>query len=449
MKKIIKIIRDALKTPGFSLLYIGGVAFTIAFTVVYGIILYGQLGPVYPEYDRANTFYIDTTIAKNGSSVGNTGLGLAFIDEFLRDDISSIESITAMTRYESGAKMVESNGRTPEFHVTTHGVEPTFFNFYKYEFIAGKPFSQEEFDASDKVAVISEKVARRLFNNPAEAIGESLSIDHIRFRIAGVFREGSALCPDSYGEVFYPYTTPAKKSSVKIGKDEAWHAKYMGNFKAIIKVKPGKGEELRKSIDEICRRINLVDTTTAKFYIPFVRSYTEHVLSEQRIDYEKESYEVEAAQSSWQLIKTLLLGLFIVLIIPALNISGLISSRMDRMRADIGVRRCFGATRGKLMVMVLNENLVLTIVGGILGMIIAWIMVVCAGSRLLKFMPLELDWGTSINSSASIVTGEMAFAPLLFVAVFLICLVLNVISAWIPARIGLHCQITESINSKR
>lgn len=448
MNLITKTIKEALKTPGFSLLYIGGVAITIAFTVVYGIILYGQLGPVYPEYNRANTFYIDTTIAKDGKSVGNTGLGLAFIDQFLRDSIPSIETMTAMTRYESGAKIVETNGRGPEFHVNTHGVEPSFFNFYNYEFLAGKPFLQSELEAGDKVAVISEKVASRLFDTPQDAVGESISIDHIRFRIAGVFREGSALCPDSYGEVFYPYATDAETTSLSVNEN-AWHAKYMGNFKAIIKAKPGKGNEVRESIDEICRRINLVDTTIAKFYIPFVRSHTEHVLSENRIDYEKESYEVESAQSPLKLCKSLLIGLFVVLIIPALNISGLISARMDRLRADIGVRRCFGATRSRLMAMVMNENLILTILGGILGMIVAWIIIVFAGDRLLKFMPLELGWGTSINSSASIITGEMAFAPILFVAVFLICLVLNAISAWIPARIAMRKQITESINSKR
>ncbi|MDE5813586.1 MAG: ABC transporter permease [Muribaculaceae bacterium] len=448
MKLIIRTIKDALKTPGFSLLYIGGVAVTIAFTVVYGIILYGQLGPVYPEYNRTNTYYIDTTIAKDGSSIGNTGLGLAFIDEFLRDSIPSIESMTAMTRYESGAKMVETNGRCPEFHVNAHGVEPSFFNFYKYEFLAGEPFSRADFEAGDKVAVISDKVARRLFDSPDEAIGESMSIDHVRFRIAGVFREGSALCPDSYGEVFYPYSILAEKSKA-LDANDAWHAKYMGNFKAIIKAKSGKGDELRKSINEICRRINLVDTTAAKFYIPFIRSHTEHVLSENRIDYKKDSYEVETAKTPLQLCKSLLIGLFVVLIIPALNISGLISARMDRMRADIGVRRCFGAPRYRLMAMVMNENLILTVIGGFAGMIAAWIMILCAGDRLLKFMPLELDWGISINRSASIITGEMAFAPVLFIAVFLICLILNTISAWIPARIAMHRQITESINSKR
>ncbi len=76
-------------------------------------------------------------------------------------------------------------------------------------------------------------------------------------------------------------------------------------------------------------------------------------------------------------------------------------------------------------------------------------MIIIAGDRLLKFMPLELDWGTTTNASTSIVTGEMAFAPFLFVGVFLVCIILNAISAWIPARIAMHKQITESINSKR
>ncbi len=55
MNLIKKTIKEALKTPGFSLLYMAGVAFTVAFTIIYGMLLYSQLGPVYPEYDRDST----------------------------------------------------------------------------------------------------------------------------------------------------------------------------------------------------------------------------------------------------------------------------------------------------------------------------------------------------------------------------------------------------------
>ena len=40
MNLIKKSIREAIKTPGFSLLYMAGVAFTVAFTIIYGMLLY-------------------------------------------------------------------------------------------------------------------------------------------------------------------------------------------------------------------------------------------------------------------------------------------------------------------------------------------------------------------------------------------------------------------------
>ena len=446
MKLIIRTIKNSLKTPGFTSLYIGGVAFTIAFTVVYGIILYGQLGPVYPEYNRRNTLYIEHTVAKTPKSTMSYGLGLAFINEFLRDSINNVDNMTVMLKYNNGFTIVQPEGQGPEFQIEMRGVEPSFFNFYEYEFLAGKPFTQEELDAGDKVVVISEKVAKRLFPTPKDAVNENINIDHIKYRISGVFREASALCVDSYAEVFAPF-------AIINNTGVYWHSKYLGMYKAVIKVKPGKADEVREDLREICRRINLVDTAAAKFYIPLARSHAERVLysNDFIMDSSKgeSEYMVEASRSPLELSRSLLLSLLVVLLIPALNISGLISARMDRLRADIGVRRCFGATRRNLTRMVMTENLLLTVIGGIIGLIMSWILVAFAGDALMKFTPLEQGWGSTIGSSSSIVTGEMAFAPTLFIAVFILCVILNTLSAYIPTRIALHKQITDAINSKR
>lgn len=433
-----------MKTPGFTSLYIGGVAFTIAFTVVYGIILYGQLGPVYPEYSRNNTLYIENTVTKSPKSTMSNGLGLPFINEFLRDSIKNVEKMTVMLKYNNGFTIVQPEGKGPEFRIEMRGVEPSFFDFYEYEFLTGNPFTQEELEAGDKVVVISEKVAKRLFATPEEAVNENININHIKYRISGVFREASALCVDSYAEVFAPF-----RIIRNTGND--WHSKYMGMYKAIIKVKPGKADEVREDLREICRRINLVDTAAAKFYIPLARSHAERVLYNDDFVMKSgtDDYMVEAAKSPFELSRSLLLSLLVVLLIPALNISGLISARMDRLRADIGVRRCFGATRRNLTKMVMTENLLLTVIGGIIGLILSWILVAFAGDALMKFTPLEHAWDSTIGGGSSIVTGEMAFAPVLFVAVFLLCVILNALSAYIPTRIALHKQITEAINSKR
>ena len=451
MNLIKKTIKEAMKTPGFSMLYMAGVAFTVAFTIIYGMLLYSQLGPVYPEYDRNSTMYVNTMIVvSNGNNRSSGSLGRNFIDEFLRDKIKSADKMTASINWLSGYPMVQTDGHGPEFHAEVRYVEPSFFDFYKYEFKEGKPFSQEDFDSALEVADISEGIAMKLFGSPEEAVGKDISIDHLNYRIRGVFREGSALNVDSYGEVFLPYTLRSSSHGYQNGL-----RRYLGNLRATFIVKEGQEETLREELRDVCRRINAMDTTTQEvFYLPGVMTHFEHVLTDTNVEWgwdgnDEDRFKIKEASTVFQLWKPFLIALLVVLVIPALNISGLIGARMDRMASELGVRRCFGANRRKLMGMVLTENLILTLVGGVVGLIAAWLISIFAGDFLLQLTPLAYEQGFRFGNDASFITGESAFAPLLFVFALCICVVLNLISAWIPARRALHAQITESINTKR
>lgn len=452
MKFIVKTIKEALKTPGYSVLYIVGVAFTMAFTIIYGMLLYSQLGPVYPEYDRNSTVYVRTLALTQQFNTSVGSLSSQFIDDFMRDNLKSVEMMTAQTAYNLHYPMVQTNGHGPEFHAEVRTVEPSFFKFYRYEFKAGKPFTQEDFDAALPVANISDKIATRLFGSAEEAIGKDVSIDHVKYKIRGVFREGSALNIDSYGEIFTPYSRYAHESN------NSGIEGYLGSFMAVLKVKPGKENALREELRDICRRINAADTTEWTLHMPEVFNHTEHILTDTSVDYfgwddnEKDAsmiLQIKDANSIFNIWKPFIIALLVVLVIPALNISGLIGARMDRMANELGVRRCFGANRHKLMRMVMSENLVLTLAGGIFGLIAAWLISVFAGSFLLQFTPLTYSDGASFGNNASFITGETAFAPLLFLFTLFICLVLNLISAWIPAHRSLRKQITESLNTKR
>lgn len=216
-------------------------------------------------------------------------------------------------------------------------------------------------------------------------------------------------------------------------------------------MKPGKEELLKKELREICQRINAVDTTISRFYIPKVVSHMEHVLAdgEYRTGDDEKEYLVKAAPNIFELGRPFFIALLVILIIPALNISGLIGARMDRIRADMGIRRCFGATKTNLLRRIMTENLILTLAGGVLGLVAAWLIAAFAGSLLLQITPLAYDFNGSYSQNASFLTGEMAFAPVLFLIALLICLVLNLLSAWIPAMSAMRRQITDSLNTKR
>lgn len=94
---------------------------------------------------------------------------------------------------------------------------------------------------------------------------------------------------------------------------------------------------------------------------------------------------------------------------------------------EIAVRRAFGATPGELLWQVLAENLVITLIGGMLGLIFSYLSVL--GMR---------DWllNTSMSGYYGVdtaVSAGMVVSPLVFVSALFFCLLMNLLSAGIPA----------------
>ena len=73
-----------------------------------------------------------------------------------------------------------------------------------------------------------------------------------------------------------------------------------------------------------------------------------------------------------ELLKGLIYILLALLFIPAMNLSGMISSRMDHRLCELGVRRAYGATNKILLGQVLWENLLLTCLGGLIGILLSY-----------------------------------------------------------------------------
>jgi putative ABC transport system permease protein len=148
--------------------------------------------------------------------------------------------------------------------------------------------------------------------------------------------------------------------------------------------------------------------------------------------------------SGWQVAKHYAGLLFILLFVPALNLCGIVAGRMERRTAEMAVRKTFGACRTTLLGQVISENLVLTSIGGIIGLVAAWLSIYAFRVELLGMF-----FDSSAVGASPIVTGEMLFAPLLFVGAFAAILVINLLSALLPAWLSLRKPIVESMMEKR
>ena len=140
---------------------------------------------------------------------------------------------------------------------------------------------------------------------------------------------------------------------------------------------------------------------------------------------------------------TLLILIFLFL--PAINLSGLVTNRMEARRPEMGIRKAFGAKRRTLLKEVINENLVLTLCGGAVGWVLSclYISMACQSNSLKLFF---VDRRGICEANLDM---DMFLTPTLFLVCFLCCAVLNMMAALIPTWRSLRKPIVESLNQNR
>lgn len=433
--------RESRANPGFTALYIGGVAFAVAFTMVYAIIYYVNLAPLYPEYNRAETSYVSFIQIRNDSTSNIHGslVSQKFVDDFIAGS-ENIEYCSISQPTFGQTSQISAKGNVG-FKAVPRLTDRNFFRLYDYDFLAGRPFSDVEMDAEKPYfTIVTADIAERVFGSTDNAVGQEILIDYEPYRVVGVVRRGTPVAHTSYGDLFIPYTIKPSSASDESGSLRD----YLGSLTAAIKFRDGSQRE--RFIEEFNAKVSRAkDSDGFKIQKAEVRSHFENVLGGDSVNNLIALKDDSGNVPLKNIIKSLLTILFILLIVPAINISGMIGGQMDRRMAEIGVRRSFGATRGELTRRVMFENFVLTLAGGLVGFIFAWIIVTLCRRWMLQL--LVSSW--EVVDAPVDISAELLFAPLIFLSALLLCLALNLLSAYIPVRFALRRPIVNSLNTKR
>ena len=144
--------------------------------------------------------------------------------------------------------------------------------------------------------------------------------------------------------------------------------------------------------------------------------------------------------------------LLLILLVPLFNLSGMVTSRMEARLTEFGTRKAFGAGGGSILSQIAWENLLLTLIGGVLGLVLSWLLLEVFSRQLSMLVPT----GGWMPGSAGYGTPEAGYFDFrdfyniyLGTALLLIIVVLNVLSALLPARRVIRHPITESLNYKK
>lgn len=446
-----KVIRQALalirEEKLFSSIYIVGTALAIAFTMVMAVVYYIKLAPVYPERNRARTIYFEgLRIEADNGAKGQTGFSAQAYEEWFKPSPNIEYCSPTLLAAGTGKTLGKCHsfvvrGKDDYLDVVRNQVSADFFHIYEYDFVSGRPFTSKEVDDNEKVCVISDALAERLFGKGVDAVGKIVEMESgPEVRVVGVFRGGSQLTPDSYADIIEPFL-----NGMVMGNP------YQGIYSIVATVKDDAHlQALNQELDDVAARTQqahpeVLDAFSfggdPKRKLVLTRDMETHPMHVLKTENREGSL---STVTGWQLIKHYAGILFVLLFVPALNLCGIVAGRMERRSAEMAVRKTFGARRSTLLNQVVTENLVLTTIGGIIGLVLSWTAIYGLRTQILGMF-----FDNSTLSTAPIVEGEMLFAPTLFIGAFVAVLLLNLLAAVVPAWWSLRKPIVEAMMEKR
>ena len=458
----------------FSAIYIAGTAVAIASAMVVAILLNVKMANIIPETHRDRTLYVNALQYKDSEMGGPlySGCSTLAIDE-LFSKLKCVEVATGMRvdpYREITVDSISAVSNNPQNYVKAIFCDPSFFQLYDFQFLEGRPFNEQEFRDGEQVCVVTDKLLEKIevahphplpkggeskvaekkqkrntSGNESPSLGEGLGVgsssfiyfNNLPYRIIGVIKRTSPLMDASYAEIYAP------SLGKKVSFTDSNPTNYQGNLSVRVLLKNGyTRNDFMKEVEPLCRRYEAAQSSAEGELVHFTLDAKSHFFTCFSFFHSDDESTSDKAKN---LMPPAILML-IFLLLPALNLSGLVSNRMEARRAEMGIRKAFGAKRRTLLREVIRENLVLTCCGGLVGWVLSWLFYLAIRHTAL-FQALILREG---NLTGDITLDPKMFVtPTLFLIVFLCCVVLNLMVALIPSWTSLRKPIVESLNQKK
>ena len=415
----------------YSAMYIAGTALAVAFVMLIAEVYYVKVADIAPESRRSTTYWLDCLEYQNKDLQY-----MAIITHDMYRDLF----LTMKTPEEVMAIMCMGSSHGPyikladgkhDREVSLKKTEPRFFRFFDFRFVEGAPFTQDDFDAGRNVAVITEELRDLIFGHGQETVGKTVSVGNVEWRVCGVIETPSVLMEQAAADVYVMYSA----GGINQLYTTDWHGLPLALY---FSVPSSRRTAFIDELKAVEARYNAVHRDQPVDVTAQVTTYHHQVL--ESFGYMFGSY---SDSSYWWLTPVMLL--LLLLIVPALNLSGMVASRMERRLPEMAIRKAFGAKRCWLLSQVVTENMVLTLMGGFVGLCLAWTALY--GWRDWVFYILSDN--RSLYAATPIIRGEMLFGPAIFLVALMVCMVLNVLAATVPAWWSLKKPIVESMMLKK
>jgi putative ABC transport system permease protein len=392
-------VRHLSKSPGFSLtavltLALGIGATTAIFSIVEGVLL----RPLPFPHPEQLVVLSDTLQGVEVNGITEAGVTGPDIVNYTRDT----HSFSALGGYTFAGYELSGIGDPAQVNAArmTSGV----FSALAVEPLLGRVFTQQEDDQKQQIAVLSYATWQSRFHGDPGILGQKILLDRKPYVVVGIMPRNFEfpLVPGhlNRSELWIPLSL--RPEELTGGAQASW------NYAMVGRLKPGvTAAQAREDADRIAKEtMRNYPAFMASLHIsPIVPGLHEDTIAQAR-----------------PLVRTLFLAVAVVLLIACANLAGLLLVRAIRRRREIAVRLALGSSAATLLRQALLESLVLSVTGGIIGLIAAVVALRVGTNLLPETLPLigsiGLDWVVAAFALAlAIVTGVVSGVAPAFAAI--------------------------------
>lgn len=358
----------------FTFVSLFGISITLAILMVVTTFLDQIFSPQYPEVNRERCTFVRRVelSSEDGNSMSISAGSFYFMDRYIRK-LKTPELVAIASNNYSTNTFVGNKKLSLQLVNTCEN----FWKVNEFKFLEGGPYTGQHIEENQFVAVISEATRDAYFGKGETAVGKWIEADKTRYRVLGVVENVPIFRNFSYGDIYTPYNT-SKGDLQKYGFTGEYVAVLMAHDKSEIPA-------MQAEFDSMVAGIEVAKTEDLRVLNCHTDTYV-GVLTRQLFRSDK---------SEASLFYGLIIGaMFLFMLLPALNLVNLNTSRIMERASEIGVRKAFGATSGVLTIQFVIENIVLSLLGGLIGLILAWLLLrVIESTGWIRHAELNINFG--------------------------------------------------------